>query len=86
LKETPDPLSSLSNKIHALCAITTHDLPTIYGYWAGRDIEVKKQLGIYGDEEAWKNDVIVRERDKGLILSALKTERIIPEDFPADLS
>lgn len=66
----------------ALCAITTHDLPTIYGYWAGHDIEVKKQLGIYGDEEAWKNDLIARERDKRLILSALKTKGIIPADYP----
>jgi 4-alpha-glucanotransferase len=65
----------------ALCAITTHDLPTIYGYWAGRDIEVKKELGIYSDEEAWQNDVIARERDKGLILSALKAQKIIPDDF-----
>jgi 4-alpha-glucanotransferase len=68
----------------ALCAITTHDLPTIYGYWAGRDIDTKKRLGIYVDEEAWKNDVIARERDKGLILSALKAEGIVPCDFPAD--
>lgn len=68
----------------ALCAITTHDLPTIYGYWAGRDIEVKKQLGIYADEEAWKNDVIVRERDKRLILSALKAQKTLPDDFPED--
>ncbi|MFZ2198812.1 MAG: 4-alpha-glucanotransferase, partial [Thermodesulfovibrionales bacterium] len=77
--KAPEQYPSMS-----LCAITTHDLPTIYGYWAGRDIEVKKQLGIYGDEEAWKNDVIFRERDKGLIISALKAERIISEDFPAD--
>jgi 4-alpha-glucanotransferase len=68
----------------ALCAITTHDLPTIHGYWAGRDIEVKKQLGIYGNEEAWKNDFIGRERDKRLIISALKAQRIIPDDFPED--
>ncbi|MBS1126529.1 MAG: malQ, partial [Nitrospirae bacterium] len=68
----------------ALCAITTHDLPTIHGYWAGRDIEVKRQLCIYGDEEAWKNDVVCRERDKRLIISALKAHRIIPDDFPED--
>ena len=75
----PDQYPSMS-----LCAITTHDLPTIYGYWAGRDIEVKKQLGIYGDEEAWKNDVTGRERDKRLIISALKAQRIITDDFPED--
>ncbi len=68
----------------ALCAITTHDLPTIYGYWAGRDIEVKKELGIYADEESRKNDLVARERDKRLILSALKTQGVVPSDFPYD--
>jgi (1->4)-alpha-D-glucan 1-alpha-D-glucosylmutase len=68
----------------ALCAITTHDLPTVYGYWEGRDIERKKRLGIYGDEEAWRSDLAARERDKGLIVSALKRQGIIPEDFPDD--
>lgn len=68
----------------ALCAITTHDLPTIYGYWAGRDIEVKKQIGIYADEEAWRSDVVARERDKRLILSALKSQQLIPDDFLED--
>lgn len=68
----------------ALCAITTHDLPTIYGFWAGRDIEVKRQSGIYADEAALKNDLIARERDKGLILSALKAQGIVSADFPQD--
>ena len=77
--KAPDQYPSM-----ALCAITTHDLPTIYGYWAGRDIEVKRQLDIYGDEEAWKNDALGRERDKGLILSALKAEEIVPGDFTED--
>ena len=55
----PDPSFKSPEKYvsMALCAITTHDLPTIYGYWAGRDIEVKRQLDIYADEEAWKSDI-----------------------------
>jgi 4-alpha-glucanotransferase len=82
----PDPSFKAPEKYPemALCAITTHDLPTIYGYWAGRDIEVKRQIGIYADEEAWRNDVLVRERDKRLILSALKAKSTLPDDFPED--
>jgi 4-alpha-glucanotransferase len=82
----PDPSFKSPEKYipMALCAITTHDLPTIYGYWTGRDIEVKRQLGIYADDEAWERDVRLRERDKGLILSALKTREIVPADFPDD--
>jgi (1->4)-alpha-D-glucan 1-alpha-D-glucosylmutase len=68
----------------ALCAVTTHDLPTLYGYWEGHDIEVKHRLGIYRDNEARENDVAARQRDKDLVLSALKAEKLLPEDFPSD--
>ncbi|RPI37477.1 MAG: 4-alpha-glucanotransferase, partial [Nitrospiraceae bacterium] len=85
-KNYPDPSFRLPAHYPsmALCAITTHDLPTVYGYWVGRDIEEKKQLGIYGDEEAWRNDIAARERDKRLILSVLKEQGLIPADFPED--
>jgi 4-alpha-glucanotransferase len=85
-KNYPDPSFKLPGHYPptALCAITTHDLPTVHGYWSGRDIEVKKQLGIYGDLEAWKNDVTARERDKRLILAVLKEQGLVPADFPED--
>ena len=67
----------------ALCAVTTHDLPTLYGYWKGRDIEVRRNLGKF-DEAQWKQQVHDRERDKGLILKALKSQGILPDDFPSD--
>jgi 4-alpha-glucanotransferase len=81
----PDPsfLSPEKYPEMALCAVTTHDLPTIYGYWAGRDIEVRKQMGKYCDESLWRQQVNDRERDKGLILTALKSQGIMP-DFPSD--
>lgn len=68
----------------ALCAVTTHDLPTLYGYWAGRDIEVKKHLSIFADDNQWRQQVRERERDKGLILSALKSRGVLPADYPSD--
>jgi 4-alpha-glucanotransferase len=68
----------------ALCAITTHDLPTIYGYWAGQDLKVKKQLGMYPDNNFWQEQVNERERDKQRILSALKSQGIIPDDCQAE--
>jgi 4-alpha-glucanotransferase len=61
----------------ALCTVTTHDLPTLYGYWAGRDIELKKRLGIYQDDAAVDNDVSSRERDRKLLLAVLAAEGII---------
>jgi 4-alpha-glucanotransferase len=66
----------------ALCSITTHDLPTVYGYWSGRDIQVKKQLNVYDDGEMMQRSLDNRERDKMLMLDALKSQGIIPDDFP----
>ena len=68
----------------ALCAVTTHDLPTLYGYWEGYDIEVKSRLGIYPDDHAREQDRAARQRDRGLILAALKTENLLPDDVPDD--
>lgn len=70
----------------ALTAVTTHDLPTLNGYWAGRDIEVKEKLNLYPDESAHLNDIETRNQDKQLMLNALKDflpEGISPEAEPA---
>lgn len=64
----------------ALTAVTTHDLPTLYGYWKGRDIEVKKRLGVYPDEEAWQKDLEERDRDRQYMLDTLR--ELLPEGFP----
>jgi 4-alpha-glucanotransferase len=55
----------------ALSAVTTHDLPTLYGFWSGRDLEVKRQLGI-SDESQLARQRSDRDRDRNLIIRALK--------------
>ncbi|MEW6739619.1 MAG: 4-alpha-glucanotransferase [Nitrospirota bacterium] len=61
----------------ALCAVTTHDLPTIYGWWIGRDIDLKRRLGIFADEGTHQKHTHDRERDKELLLNALESQNII---------
>ena len=68
----------------ALCSVTTHDLPTLYGYWCCRDLYVRRRLGVYGDEDEWRKTVEMRNRDKALILSALKSAAVLPGDYPSD--
>ena len=62
----------------ALSAITTHDLPTLYGFWSGRDLDVKKQLGIIRDEQAYVQQKSDRERDRELVVNALETRGMLP--------
>ncbi len=82
----PDPSFLAPEKYPdlALCAVTTHDLPTLYGYWSGRDLQVKKQLGLFHDDTQWQKYLEERERDKKLILSAMKSVRAIPDTYPSD--
>jgi 4-alpha-glucanotransferase len=82
----PDPSFTPPDKYPdmALCAVTTHDLPTIYGYWAGQDLKVKKQLGMFPDDRFWQEQVNERERDKKSILSILKSQGIIPDDYQSE--
>lgn len=55
----------------ALAAISTHDLPTLSGYLAGRDIEVKTDLGIYPDETARGRDLEERARVRQAMIGAV---------------
>ena len=36
----------------AIATVTTHDLPTLRGYWAGSDIELRERLPLYPSEES----------------------------------
>lgn len=82
----PDPSFVLPDNYPelALCSVTTHDLPTLTGYWVGQDIIMRKKLGKYADEEMYQQQLEERERDKGLIIAALKEQEILPDDFPDD--
>lgn len=83
----PDPSFLAPGKYPsmALCAVTTHDLPTLTGYWSARDIELKKQAGKYRDEAQWQQQIHDRERDKGLILQALRSQGVLPAGYASDL-
>ena len=82
----PDPSFVLPDRYPdtALCAVTTHDLPTLYGYWKSQDIKIRKKLGMFTDDASCQSQIRERKRDKKLILSALKSQGIIPDNFPSD--
>ena len=40
----------------ALAQVSTHDLPTLTGFWAGRDIDAKQELSLFPDRAAEQAD------------------------------
>jgi len=66
----------------ALVASSTHDLPTLGGFWLGLDIEARRSAGLLGSEESYRSQLRDRERDKQKLLDALFVEGLLPEWVP----
>ena len=64
----------------ALVSSTTHDLPTLAGFWVSRDIEARKAAGL-ADDEAYRNQLADRQREKQRMLDALHFEKLLPETY-----
>lgn len=65
----------------AAVSSTTHDLPTIAGFWRFRDIEARKAAGLV-DEQGYWNQVQDRKREKQRMLDALHNEHLLPHHYP----
>jgi len=68
----------------AMAVVTTHDLPTLAGFWAGRDIEMRVRLGLYCDEDAAHRAREGRAQDKRRMAQALAEAGLLPLGLTAD--
>lgn len=68
----------------SLAVVTTHDLPTLSGYWEACDIEVRRALGLIPTEEIRQSLLAERRSDKSRWLAALKSEGLLPSDTSDD--
>ncbi len=66
-------------RTQAAVSAATHDLPTLAGFWEGRDIEERRRIGIYDDAEA-DAALAERRRDCARLLDALRHAGIDPGD------
>ncbi|MCB1883040.1 MAG: 4-alpha-glucanotransferase [Geminicoccaceae bacterium] len=55
----------------ALTSLSTHDLPTLAGYWRGEDIDLRDRLDLFPDEGQAEADRKERRRDKARIVQGL---------------
>ncbi len=63
---------------HASAAVTSHDLPTLAGYWQGLDIELRERLHLFPDPDTRNQQVIERAQDRAQLLLALEGEGVLP--------
>ena len=67
----------------ALASVNTHDMPTIAGFWAGRDIDLRKTLGLV-DEKGSADGSAHRDQEKRKLLDRLREDAALPlHEHPA---
>lgn len=65
----------------ALVSSTTHDLPTLAGFWVSADIEARHAAGVL-DEAAYRSQRESREREKQKILDLVFSLNLLPAHLP----
>jgi malto-oligosyltrehalose synthase/4-alpha-glucanotransferase len=68
----------------ALAAVSTHDLPTLAGFWEGRDLAVRRELGLFPSDEIRQRQILARATDRAALLLALEKQGLLPEEVSAD--
>jgi len=66
----------------AIATVTTHDLPTLRGYWEGGDLELRDRLSLFPGEEIRRYVIDERVRDRAELLAALDAVDLRPADCP----
>jgi len=62
----------------ALGTVTTHDTPTLRGFWENQDIELRRRLKLYSNLDSDHAAYRDRGRDKAGLLAALKEQQLQP--------
>ena len=62
----------------ALVAISTHDLPTLAGWWESRDLQWRSQLELFPSGDSEREARQTREHDRQALLRALEDAQLQP--------
>lgn len=64
----------------SLACVSTHDLPTLKGWWQATDIDLRAEAGTQ-DEARTAEQREERRRDRRMLVSALKEAGVLPEAY-----
>jgi 4-alpha-glucanotransferase len=70
------PSAHISDR--ALVSANTHDLAPLAGWWAGRDLELRRDVGQIATDETLRAALGARAAERRSLLSRLAAERIVP--------
>ncbi|KAB0679410.1 4-alpha-glucanotransferase [Aureimonas leprariae] len=79
-KSSPEFIPASAYPELSLACVSTHDLPTLKGWWNGADLDLRFQMGTQNAERTAEQRE-ERKRDRRSLVIALKEEGVLPERF-----
>lgn len=70
----------------SMATLTTHDMPTLIGYWHCDDLKLGREVGLYPDEEVLQSLFLDRHENKQHILNTLHGHQSISEHVGRDVN
>lgn len=70
----------------SMSTLTTHDMPTLIGYWHCLDLELGKQIGLYPTDEILETLYASRHADKQAILDSLHGHQSVGDEVGHDVN
>lgn len=70
----------------SMSTLTTHDMPTLIGYWHCHDLELGKELGLYPSEDVLQNLYAARHADKQEILNSMDGHNTLSGEVSRDVN
>lgn len=58
----------------AVAAVSTHDLPTLAGWWTARDLQVRSDLGLFADAGNFEHQLRERGDERRLLIEAMRRQ------------
>jgi 4-alpha-glucanotransferase len=62
----------------AMVSSTTHDLPTLAGFWLGSDVKARRKAGVFPDEGSYRQALAHRRGEKQKMLDGLHNLGLLP--------
>lgn len=78
-------LSPAHYPVQAMATLSTHDLPTVRGFWLCDDLRLGRELGLYHDEALLRAHYDDRHRAKQRILDSLHGHGVLPDSVSRDV-
>jgi len=66
----------------ALVSSTTHDLPTLAGFWQCRDIKARRAAGVLPDDDSCTHAIAERSTEKQKLLDTVFRQDLLPDWVP----